>query len=94
MPAIDLNKQKAQFEQLRDELDRLNKTLAEQKKALGLDPNEDVVIDPTEITPELEKAMQAARDEAERAGRNAAASVQVESAPTGQRRARRGSIAI
>lgn len=94
MPAIDLNKQKAQLEQLRDELGRLNQQLAEQKEALGLDPNADVTIDPSEMTPELEGALATARDEAERAGRNAAASAQAESAPTGQRRARRGSIAI
>ena len=61
MPAIDLSKQKAQLEQLRDELGRLNQKLDEQKKALGLNPEDEVTVDPAEMTPELEKAMQAAR---------------------------------
>lgn len=95
MPAIDLSKQKAQLEQLRDELGRLNQKLDEQKKALGLNPEDEVTFDPAEMTPELEKAMQAAREEAERAGRNAAATTKADQAPAaGCRRARRGSIAI
>ena len=88
MPAIDLSKQKAQLEQLRDELGRLN-------QKLGLNPEDEVTVDPAEMTPELEKAMQAAREEAERAGRNAAATAKADQAPAaGCRRARRGSIAI
>lgn len=95
MPAIDLSKQKAQLEQLRDELGRLNQKLDEQKKALGLNPEDEVTVNPAEMTPELKKAMQAAREEAERAGRNAAATAKADQAPAaGCRRARRGSIAI
>ena len=95
MPAIDLSKQKAQLEQLRDELGRLNQKLDEQKKALGLNPEDEVTVDPAEMTPELEKAMQAAREEAERVGRNAATTAKADQAPAaGCRRARRGTIAI
>lgn len=94
MPAIDLSKQKAQLEQLRDELGRLNQKLDEQKKALGLNPEDEVTVDPAEMTPELEKAMQAAREEAERAGRNAATAKADQAPAAGCRRARRGSIAI
>ena len=54
-----------------------------------------MTVDPAEMTPELDKAMQAAREEAERAGRNAAATAKADQAPAaGCRRARRGSIAI
>lgn len=96
MAKIDLEKQKDELARMRDELSRLNRQLDVQKEAAGFKQGEPVKVDEKDITPEVRRAMDAAREEAERAGREAAAGVRTETAaPTGAtRRARRGSIAI
>ena len=54
-------------------------------------------MDPAEIPPEAVKAMETAKAEAEKAGRNAAAALEAESSAQtccGQKRPRRGAIAV
>lgn len=95
MPATNISQQQSQLNRLRDELNRLNGLLAEQKQKLGLNPGDDIVVDPAQVTPELARAMKAAQLEAEKAGRNAAASLLAESTGSGgAHRPRRGSIFV
>ena len=91
MAAIDIAKQQETLARLRDELSRLNVQFDEQKKAAGL-PEGDVTMDPSEVTPQLAAALETVKVEAEKAGRNAAASLAAETAPetAAPRRARRG----
>lgn len=97
MSKIDIAKQQEQLARLRDELGRLNQKFDETKKAMGLPVDEEVKVDPSELTPALKKAMEAAKAEAERVGAAAAASLTNEMevpAATGSHRPRRGAIAI
>ncbi len=97
MGKIDIAKQQETLSRLRDELGRLNQKFDETKKAMGLPVDEKVKIDPSEITPALKKAMEAAKAEAERVGAAAAAALTAETeapAAVASHRPRRGAIAI
>ena len=74
MASIDIAKQNETLSRLRDELASLNARFDESKKAAGL-PDGEVTIDPSEMTPELVRALDAAKSEAEKAGRNATAAL-------------------
>ncbi len=97
MSKIDIVKQQETLSRLRDELGRLNQKFDETKKAMGLPVDAEVKIDPSEITPALKKAMEAAKAEAERVGAAAAAALTTETetpAAGASHRQRRGAIAI
>lgn len=91
----DLKNQQQEIARLAEELNRLNDTLAEQKKALGYAADEEIVISESEMTPELELAMADAMETAKREGsaRAAQASPATSSAPSAGR-GRRGAIRI
>lgn len=94
--AVDLVKQREQFAKLKDDFAHLNAKFADAAKALGLKEDE-LEMDPAEIPPEAVKAMETAKAEAEKAGRNAAAALEAESSAQtccGQKRPRRGAIAV
>lgn len=94
--AVDLVKQREQFAKLKDDFARLNAKFADATKALGLKEDE-LEMDPAEIPPEAVKAMETAKVEAEKAGRNAAAALEAESSAQSccrQKRPRRGAIAV
>lgn len=96
MASIDIAKQNETLSRLRDELASLNARFDESKKAAGL-PDGEVTIDPSEMTPELVRALDAAKSEAEKAGRNATAALKAETeepAESRVRRTRRGMLSI
>lgn len=96
MAKIDIAKQQETLSRLRDELSRLNAAFEEQKKAAGI-TDEEVTVDPSEMTPALEAALAEAQEKARSAGRSAVASLNAETASTSDaapRRARRGALAI
>ncbi len=88
--------QEQEISRLSDELKRLNSIFTEQKKTLGLPEDEPVAIDEKEITPELQKAMDAVKAEAERAGKALASQISQSGTSTGSpsSRARRGAVRI
>ena len=94
MAAIDIAKQNETLSRLKDELERLNTKFDESKKALGIEG--EVTIDPAEMTPELEKALEVAREKAQKEARNATAALTSEAPaePASARRARRGALSI
>ena len=94
MAAIDIAKQNETLSRLKDELERLNAKFDESKKALGIEG--EVTIDPAEMTPELEKALEVAREKAQKEARNATAARASEAPaePASARRARRGALSI
>lgn len=94
MAAIDIAKQNETLSRLKDELERLNAKFDESKKALGIEG--EVTIDPAEMTPELEKALEVAREKAQKEARNATAALTSEAPaePAPARRARRGALSI
>lgn len=94
MAAIDIAKQNETLSRLKDELERLNAKFDESKKALGIEG--EVTIDPAEMTPELEKALEVAREKAQKEARNATAALTSEAPaePASARRARRGALSI
>ena len=94
MAAIDIAKQNETLSRLKDELERLNAKFDESKKALGIEG--EVTIDPAEMTPELEKVLEVAREKAQKEARNATAALTSEtpSEPAPARRARRGALSI
>ena len=98
MGKIDIAKQQDTLARLRDELQRLNQKFDETKKAMGLPVNEEVTINPSEVTPALKQAMEAAMEAAKKAGASAAASLSMETvsaaATSGARRPRRGAMVI
>ena len=96
MTCIDIEKQNETLSRLRDELSRLNQKFDEQKKALGLREDEEVAVNEATVPPQIAEAMRAAREAAEKAGRNAAAALSSEGAApaAAPRRSRRGAIAI
>lgn len=69
----DLKNQKQEISRLADELSRLNAVFAEQKKTLGLPADQAVTVEQSEITPELERAMNEATERAKREGEARAA---------------------
>ena len=94
--SIDIAKQHETLSRLRDELASLNARFDESKKVAGL-PDGEVTIDPSEITPELVRALDAAKSEAEKAGRNAVAALKAETeepAASFIKRARSGRLSI
>ncbi|MBO4318209.1 MAG: hypothetical protein J5855_08035 [Mailhella sp.] len=95
MTEKQLAAQDQEIARLSDELKRLNSMFAEQKKALGLPEDAPVTVDEKEITPELKKAMDAAKAEAEQAGKALAEQLAPSSsAPSSAPRARRGAVRI
>ena len=95
MTEQQLMQQEKEIARLAGELDRLNSVFEQQKKALGLPEDEPVTFDEKEMTPELRKALDAAKAEAERAGKALAAQI---SQPSGSANAaphaRRGAMRI
>ena len=92
----DLRNQQQEIARLADELSRLNAELASQKKALGYGEDEEVRIDESEVTPELEQAMAEAVDAAKRQGKALASQLQPASSGTSTSagRGRRGAMRI
>lgn len=92
----DLMNQQQEIARLADELSRLNAELASQKKALGYGEDEEVRIDESEMTPELEQAMAEAVDAARRQGKALASQLQPASsgASASAGRGRRGAMRI
>ena len=86
--------QEREIARLAEELSRLNSVFDEQKKALGLPADEPVTFDEKEMTPELQKAMDTAKAEAERAGRARSAQASSQNTTTSAPRARRGAVRI
>lgn len=80
MSKIDIAKQQETLSRLRDDLSRLNAKFEEQKKAAGL-PEVEVTMDQSEVTHQLAAALEAAKVEAEKASRNAASSLVLETQP-------------
>ncbi|MCF0253493.1 MAG: hypothetical protein HUK26_04075 [Duodenibacillus sp.] len=99
MAKIDIQKQAAAIDRLRDELGRLNKRFEEVRKAGGVS-DADLEGALKEDTPaSLAQAMQEARARAEQDGRAAVAALRSETeestaAAGGVRRARRGAMSI
>ena len=92
---MDLAKQNQNIERLRDELDRLNKQWAQVKEAMGINDDADLKVEDSRMTPTMKEMMQAAQLEAERASRQAVATLTAESAPvSAPKRARRGALSI
>lgn len=92
---MDLAKQNQNIERLRDELDRLNKQWAQVKEAMGINDDADLKVEDSQMTPAMKEMMQAAQLEAERASRQAVATLTAESAPvSAPKRARRGALSI
>lgn len=94
MAAINFEKQEREITRLSDELARLNKLFAEQKKTLGLPENEPVVFDQKEMSPELEKLFAAAKAEAERAGKACAAHLAESAQAPSAHATRRGAVRV
>ncbi len=92
----DIWNQQQEIARLADELSRLNAELASQKKALGYSEDEEVRIDESEVTPELEQAMAEAVDAARRQGKALASQLQPASSGTSTSagRGRRGAMRI
>ena len=92
----DFRNQQQEIARLADELSRLNAELSSQKKALGYGEDEEVRIDESEVTPELEQAMAEAVDAAKRQGKALASQLQPASsgASTSAGRGRRGAMRI
>lgn len=92
----DFRNQQQEIARLADELSRLNAELASQKKALGYSEDEEVRIDESEVTPELEQAMAEAVDAARRQGKALASQLQPASSGTSTSagRGRRGAMRI
>lgn len=91
----DLKKQQQEIAHLADELSRLNNELASQKKLLGYAEDDEVVVDESEMTPELEQAMAEATEAARRQGKALASQLQpVSSSTSTAGRGRRGAIRI
>jgi len=92
----DLRNQQQEIARLADELSRLNAELASQKKALGYSEDEEVRIDESEVTPELDQAMAEAVDAARRQGKALASQLQPASSGTSTSagRGRRGAMRI
>ena len=92
---MDLAKQNQNIERLRDELDRLNKQWAQVKEAMGINDDADLKVEDSQVTPAMMALMQDARNEAERASRQAVATLTAESAQvSAPKRARRGALSI
>ena len=93
---MDLAKQNQNIERLRDELDRLNKQWAHVKEAMGINDDADLKVEDSQMTPTMKEMMQAAQLEAERASRQAVASLNAETAEVSAapKRARRGALSI
>ena len=94
MTEQQLEQQEQEIARLAEELSRMNSLFAEQKKALGIPEGEDVTFDEKDMTPELSKAFQAVKAEAERAGKARAAQVEAPSSPSAASGARRGAMRI
>ena len=90
----DLQNQSREIQQIAEELSRLNNEFEAQKKALGLPAGEPVTIDPQDVTPELEKAMEEATARARRAGEERTASIRATASPSSPSRSRRGAMRI
>ncbi|MBP3731433.1 MAG: hypothetical protein J6I40_08195 [Mailhella sp.] len=94
MTEQQLKQQEQEIAALAQELSRLNGLFDQQKQALGIAEGEEVTFDEKEMTPELQKAFDAVKAEAEKAGRarssQAAAAAPASSAP----HARRGAVRI
>ena len=75
MTEQQLKQQEQQIANQAEELARLNGIFDEQKKALGLPENEEVTFDEKEMTPELQKAFDVVKAEAEKAGKALAAQI-------------------
>ena len=93
MTEQQLKQQEQEIARLADELSRLNLLFAEQKKTLGLPEDEEVVFDDKEMTPELKKALDAAKAEAERSGKSLAARI-APASPASAPHNRRGAVRI
>ena len=93
---MNLAKQNQNIERLRDELDRLNKQWAQVKEAMGLNDDADLKVEDSQMTPAMMALMQDARNEAERASRQAVALLNAETAEVSAapKRARRGALSI
>lgn len=80
MSKIDIAKQTETISRLRSELARLNRQFDESKKALGLS-DEELRVEEKDLPADVRQAMQAAKDAAEKAARNAVASLNAEATP-------------
>ena len=94
MTEQQLKQQEQEISRLSDELSRLNNLFAEQKKALGIPEDEVVTFDEKEMTPELQKAFDTVKAEAERAGKARAAQVEAPSSAASASGSRRGAMRI
>ena len=92
----DLKNQQQEITRLADELSKLNAMFAEQKKMLGLSPDEPVTVSESEMTPELKRAMDDATERAKREGaaRAAQAKAASSSGSTCSGRGRRGAMTV
>ncbi len=93
---MDLAKQNQNIERLREELSRLNSQYAKFKEAIGINDDADLTLEDSQMTPAVKEMMQAAQLEAERASRQAVATLNAESAQTtaAPKRPRRGALSI
>lgn len=94
---IDLEKQAAALQRMKEELGRLNETFDAAMKAAGVQSESDLEVDPEKLPPEMRAEFESVKAEAAKAGRNAAASLETETAAESAapvRRTRRGAIAI
>ncbi len=94
MTEQQLKEQEQQIANLAEELARLNGIFDEQKKVLGIPEGEAVTFDEKDMTPELKKALQTVKTEAERAGKARAAQVETPSSASAASGVRRGAMRI
>lgn len=95
---IDLAKQAQALERLKAEFERLNRQFDELKAASGVASDDELVVDESKLPPEVRTAFLEMKAQAEKNGRNAAASLEAEIAADepapAMRRPRRGTLAI
>lgn len=75
MANIDLAKQQETLARLRSELEALDESFETIKGKMNISSEEELAVDPSQMTPELTQAMEQATARAASAGRNAVASI-------------------
>ena len=87
-----MESQAQELERLRQELSKLNERFDRTKKLLGLPNMEDVLMPDGEVSPELARMLETAKEKAQLAGREAAQATAHSSPLRG--RTRRGALTI